>query len=732
MSKNTQISELINYISVDGSGNVVFTTVPAATTNTNKFLVSDAGTLKFRTAAQLLSDIGAQASGSYQAALSGTGFVKISGSTISYDNSTYLTTSSASSTYLPLSGGTLTGPLIGTSANFSTVSTDYVMTLSNVNDSSQGLLVRATDNDSSLFLLKLQSSNGATSQTWVDRFTVAKNGETTISSTAYNVTNFNSSYGQANINIQNGGTTFAVFGSGASTTSTAGPNDVGIGTGGLNNAIVFATGTGYIERVRITNGGYLGIGSNNPARILYTVGVSGGAEWVLEDTGSSINQKKFNVIVSGNKTQFRVLNDANNGGTVWLTTDNSNGFVGIGSIAPARRLTVQGADDGVLQIRMQGTADTTSYCEIGREAYSTGDFRINVSRSGTVINALKISDTTGNATFSRNIGLNSSTPRNYFYSGVNNAGVNLGGYTDIFALSNQSLYIGTNMYYDNGWFRPNTGYAAMIEVVGSSGAINFYNQTTGTGGLAITPNPTMVLSGVGNLGVGTITPSGRLGVQTTGADGLVMEPDLGSVNNSGRLFFKSSVQTYGLFNNSGDLRLTYDAVPGNTSGTSLARFTNTGKYFRMEAGTGGIQFNGNTGAANALNAYEEGTWTPVISCGSGGASYNNQLGWYTKIGRLVTITWFIAFTKGSLSGGTVGLAGFPFSLRGGTFYPQATVLFDNLTAVTNNITLQGDNNASTGTFIENNGGTTDHAGLATTRLGSGTMACRGTLTYFTA
>ena len=54
-----------------------------------------------------------------QAALSGTGFVKISGSTISYDNSTYLTTSSASSTYLPLTGGTLTGPLFGTSATFS-------------------------------------------------------------------------------------------------------------------------------------------------------------------------------------------------------------------------------------------------------------------------------------------------------------------------------------------------------------------------------------------------------------------------------------------------------------------------------------------------------------------------------------------------------------------------------------------------------------------------------------
>jgi hypothetical protein len=54
-----------------------------------------------------------------QLALSGTGFVKISGTTISYDNSTYLTTSSAASTYLPLAGGTLTGALNGTTAAFS-------------------------------------------------------------------------------------------------------------------------------------------------------------------------------------------------------------------------------------------------------------------------------------------------------------------------------------------------------------------------------------------------------------------------------------------------------------------------------------------------------------------------------------------------------------------------------------------------------------------------------------
>jgi hypothetical protein len=66
-----------------------------------------------------------------QPQLSGTGFVKASGISISYDNSTYLTTSLAASTYLPLTGGTLTGVLNGTRLNLNSgidVSGDFSTT----------------------------------------------------------------------------------------------------------------------------------------------------------------------------------------------------------------------------------------------------------------------------------------------------------------------------------------------------------------------------------------------------------------------------------------------------------------------------------------------------------------------------------------------------------------------------------------------------------------------------
>lgn len=59
-----------------------------------------------------------------QAQLNGTGFVKASGTTITYDNSTYLSASDAASTYLPLIGGTLTGDLTISSANPKLLLTD--------------------------------------------------------------------------------------------------------------------------------------------------------------------------------------------------------------------------------------------------------------------------------------------------------------------------------------------------------------------------------------------------------------------------------------------------------------------------------------------------------------------------------------------------------------------------------------------------------------------------------
>jgi len=71
-----------------------------------------------------------------------------------------------------------------------------------------------------------------------------------------------------------------------------------------------------------------------------------------------------------------------------------------------------------------------------------------------------------------------------------------------------------------------------------------------------------------------------------------------------------------------------------------------------------------SGDANTLDDYEEGTWTPTLTdtLGNSASGYNNQVGYYTKIGRQVTLTGDIGTSNiGSCSGG-IRLAGFPFTV----------------------------------------------------------------------
>lgn len=84
---------------------------------------------------------------------------------------------------------------------------------------------------------------------------------------------------------------------------------------------------------------------------------------------------------------------------------------------------------------------------------------------------------------------------------------------------------------------------------------------------------------------------------------------------------------------------------------------------------GGITFNGDTAAANALDDYEEGTWSPQYTT-SGNAfssvTYRTDVtgGRYTKIGSAVLLSGVIytnAITLGSASGG-VRIGNLPFAV----------------------------------------------------------------------
>ncbi len=85
-------------------------------------------------------------------------------------------------------------------------------------------------------------------------------------------------------------------------------------------------------------------------------------------------------------------------------------------------------------------------------------------------------------------------------------------------------------------------------------------------------------------------------------------------------------------------------------------------YLRLAAASGGVQFNGDTAAANALNDYEEGTWTPVVagSTVAGTGTYSLQSGTYVKVGKMVFLSCSVIYT-GHTGTGNMLILGQPFT-----------------------------------------------------------------------
>ena len=117
------------------------------------------------------------------------------------------------------------------------------------------------------------------------------------------------------------------------------------------------------------------------------------------------------------------------------------------------------------------------------------------------------------------------------------------------------------------------------------------------------------------------------------------------------------------------LKLTYSG--GNSTGIIDTGFTSTAIEFRVANSekaritSNGLTFNGDTAAANALDDYEEGTWTPEWT-GSGGApsgvNYSKRVGTYVKVGNSVTIIGAIAVSSwSSAPTGNLQISGLPFT-----------------------------------------------------------------------
>ena len=94
---------------------------------------------------------------------------------------------------------------------------------------------------------------------------------------------------------------------------------------------------------------------------------------------------------------------------------------------------------------------------------------------------------------------------------------------------------------------------------------------------------------------------------------------------------------------------------------------------------GGLVFGSDTAAANALDDYEEGSWTPTAR---NDGSFTSATGRYVKIGQQVTVWGFIPTVTNNTSNNTLQVSGLPFTVAsGGCTEYVGTLMIRFVTAV---------------------------------------------------
>jgi hypothetical protein len=314
-----------------------------------------------------------------------------------------------------------------------------------------------------------------------------------------------------------------------------------------------------------------------------------------------------------------------------------------------------------------------------------------------------------------NVGINNSSPSSYNSDGRNlvvgsgSGGQGLtiasgtSGYGNIYfadGTSGDALYSGMLSYYhaDNHMqFRTASTERMRIDSSGNVGigtsspnSYTNYNTLTlnGTSGGAID----FETSGTK---VGTVYSSASLlYIQASASKSLALssnDTERMRIDSSGNVIFKrgadvgnilqitgadttSETLEIGIASGGGNAQLTATNAAGGSNTCGLVFRTrspnSTAERMRIQSG-GGISFNGDTAQANALDDYEEGTWTPVDQQGDAYAQGNACS--YTKIGNLVFISFDI---NGTATANGSYVYGLPFNVKinsngGGNycFYP---------------------------------------------------------------
>jgi hypothetical protein len=385
---------------------------------------------------------------------------------------------------------------------------------------------------------------------------------------------------------------------------------------------------------------------------------------IVYSSGSNIfgnslgNTQQFtgSVSVTGSLTVNGVMSLNNDGtyGSTYKTlglTGNTNGshriFAGTSDDMFFAAATGRGLD-----FRVSGSANTSLYIA------STGA----ATFSGPTV-------TIGNAVAATNVKL--------IFNGVASKAAGI----EFHQSGTPQWYIGNGIASeDNNFELYNSNGTMAMKIIKSTNAINF----------------------IGNVGLGLASPTGQLSIKnqisngstpvssyaaTNGVDGQNFLNGYYAVNSDGlgsypRYLDIVSVGSPDGSNGGSNIRFFTNPIANNSPAVERMRITSDG-YVRLTTSSGGIQFNGDTAAANALDDYEEGTWNLGVrfAASTVGITYSSQGGTYTKIGRQVTVNGFFTLSNKGAAVGQAVLTGLPFTSGNTTGnYTAATLRINSVSS----------------------------------------------------
>ena len=437
--------------------------------------------------------------------------------------------------------------------------------------------------------------------------------------------------------------------------------------------------TGTVTADGLTVDGNVGIGTSSPAVDLH-IKQAGTPTLRIEDSSDGSYGQIF---VGGNVMSI----DADQGnasaaslmrfridGTEAMRIDSS-GNVGIGTTSPSSTLEISATTTPILNFERQ---DSLYGNGIIRSVGNTGTVNAEIGLGGGSNNYITFDTNAAEAmriTSAGSVGIGTSSPTSgrklhVFDDGDANVKVETTTAAGDARLELTSDSAGVSQIRFGDEVSANTGLLtydhtadSMAFTVNASERLRIDSSGNVIMGKTVADNTTEGFTFYGEAdGVSIVKASGEpliLNRLTNDGSILTLRKDgtpVGSIGTDGGNFYiDGGTNISGLHFRGADILPRDNGALDSADTISLG---NTGYRFKDLYLSGGVYLGG-TGAANKLDDYEEGTWTPVLS-GYTGMGYTRQDGKYTKIGNLVIAEFQIDISSTGTYSGNTRLTGFPF------------------------------------------------------------------------